>query len=154
MRCANPDDGCASSMFSEINMWRNALVAYDIGDVRTPLMEASDDAVEAWQKSAARQFFTEWLRNESAAPQVWTTDNLMRLYMGLVRSPSTWAIDERLAEKDFSYYGRKASFNDIAADKRRYITRWTERSFTPTSVSVSCDEHESHNGDTCTVSAM
>jgi hypothetical protein len=150
----NADDGCASSMFNEINMWRNALVARDIGDVRTPLLQASDETVEAWQESAARQFFGEWLRNETAPVGTWTTDNLMRLYIGLARGPSTWALDSRLAAADFEYHGRKTSFNDIAADKRRYIIRWPERTLTPSSVAVNCEEHELHNGDTCTVSAL
>jgi hypothetical protein len=150
----NSDDGCASSMFNQINIWKRALVSFDLQDVKTPPMQAGDDVVEAWEESAARQFFTEWLRNESAPSALWTTDNLIRLDTGFLRGPASVHLDETLAGLQMDYYGRKISFNEMAADKRRYVGKWSQRSFEARSVSVKCEEHELHTDDICTVSAL
>jgi hypothetical protein len=133
----NSNGGCASSMFSEINLWTRAIAAYDTQEAGASLREPGDQEIQAWQESASRQVFNEWLRNERASEAYWSVDTLSRLY-----------------SSDIEYYGRRVSLDALTALKRRYMRQWPERNLTPVSVRVICDEHELHNGDRCTVSAF
>jgi hypothetical protein len=150
------DNGCASSMFNQINVWKRALVSFDLHDVETPPAPASDAVIEAWEKSAALQFFAEWLRNEAAPSNLWTTDNLIRLDTGLGRGETFYnsSVEETLRSITVDYYGRKVSFDIMADDKRRYVGKWSTRSFQAKSVAVKCDATERHTGDICVVSAL
>jgi Trypsin/Bacterial SH3 domain len=145
------NDGCASSMFNELNLWRNALANQQIE--AQGVAQPSDDEILSWHEGISRQFFREWLRNETANAST-ALERLKGFYMvpfGVTLDPRFR--DGALSVSRFIYHGRKMSFNDVYREKQRYFEQWPQRTLSPTSVSVDCDETELHSNDTCTISA-
>jgi hypothetical protein len=155
----NSQDGCASSMFNDLNLWRNAISAYQRGKVIGPngdlgSLAVNDEELASWHQGISRQFFLEWLQNESAPEQI-ALDRLMDFYMRAFSPTLAPRFREgNLSEPWFDYHGRKLSFNDIYSDKKQYFERWPRRTLSPSSVSVDCGDQKFQGVDKCTVSSV
>lgn len=130
------DEGCASSMFNDLNLWRDAIAAYSFGKIKTLPIAMSEDAIAAWEESAAKQFFGEWLLAENAPAGKWSASSVGRLYAPVAT---------------YDYHGKTLSIEKILEDKAKNIARWPERELSPTSYEVNCEQTTLHVQDTCTI---
>ena len=145
----NSNFGCASSMFNDLNLWVRAIASYEFGDVTTPSKEVDDAVLFAWEVSAARQYFKEWLAVENMASEEWTSETMIRLYTGMLSSR-----DELGDERSINYYGRNVPFKEVVSDKIRYVGKWSRRAMAVDSTLTTCDEHPADAAGTCTISSL
>jgi hypothetical protein len=105
----NDSNGCSSSIFSELNLWRDASSAAEVGQGD----HVGGYEIIPWQKIVATQFFSEWIRNTNQ-----NNDLAVRAFKPMYGAAGTIA-----------YYGRHMSSNEIMEQKQRFFERWPDRRY-------------------------
>jgi hypothetical protein len=146
------EDSCASSMFNDLNLWRDA-ASDSLGMESSSFKQPSDAAIESWHEGISRQLFNEWLENESRNSNNWDPNVLLRLYTGQVNGPHPQFIDQILANSTYNYFGRDLPYSAILDDKRKYIDRWPQRTFAVSDISINCSENQRYGVSKCKVTA-
>lgn len=128
----NSQMGCAASMFNDLNLWRDTIAAYDEQKVQGHPIHPTQDELFRWYQSVTKQFFNEWLRNESA--------------------PADLALQRYSGSRQISlFFGKELDPTQLNAVKKLFFEKWPEREFYTSDVNWNCDLTELNTWDTCTI---
>lgn len=124
----NNDDGCASGMFNDLQLWRQAMEANGGWSARKTSESDVYDDVNAWEVTVARQALDEWVRVQSAPADVAINSQALLYVM-----PDIADEDQKIA-----FYRTKTGFPNIVASRKAFFDRWPVRKFWLSDISTQC----------------